>query len=147
MLNIRNCRRCGKLFNLAGDPPLCQECRRLEEEDFKRVKEYLFNNPGATISQVSLDLDISIERIKRYLREGRLEITGNNNNFLLECESCGAPIPSGRFCKNCLANLTGELKKVSREFKEEISQKDGSGRKNYIKYLYYGDENKGERKK
>ncbi|HHW32013.1 MAG TPA: MerR family transcriptional regulator [Clostridiaceae bacterium] len=142
MLNIRNCRRCGKLFNLVGDPPLCQECRKIEEEDFKRLKEYLFNNPGATLSQVSLELDISIERIKRYLREGRLEIAGNSDSFLLECENCGAPIKSGRFCKDCLSDLTTELKKVSREISGSITNKADPKENHNIKYLY-----KDERKK
>lgn len=142
MLDIRNCRRCGKLFNLAGGPPLCQECRKIEEEDFKRVKEYLFNNPGATMSQVSLDLGISIERLRRYLREGRLEIAGNDSSFLLECENCGAPIKSGRFCNDCISSLTGNLKKISGEIRNSIPGNADLKGKHYLKYLYKDESKK-----
>jgi phage FluMu protein Com len=58
MPDVRNCRRCGKIFNYIGGQPLCPACRQLDEEDFKRVKEYLYHNPGAVLSEVSTKLEI-----------------------------------------------------------------------------------------
>jgi hypothetical protein len=40
MSNVRNCRRCGKLYNYIGGAPICSSCREKDEEDFKRVKVY-----------------------------------------------------------------------------------------------------------
>ena len=34
------------------------------------------------------------------LREDRLEVT-EDSAIMLNCESCGAPIRSGRFCEKC----------------------------------------------
>jgi rRNA maturation endonuclease Nob1 len=136
MLNVRNCRRCGKIFNYISGAMLCQRCRQLEEEDFKRIKEYLYQNPGSSLSQVSTELDISVERIKRFLKEGRLEIVGNDENFILECESCGRSIKTGRFCNDCATNLAGKFKNAAREIGKSIDEQDIPKRSSSLKYLY-----------
>ena len=74
MGEIKNCRSCGKIFTYMGGQLLCRKCRDIEEEQFKQVKEYLYENPGATITEVAMQLEISVKKIKQYLREGRLEI-------------------------------------------------------------------------
>lgn len=113
MPDVRNCRRCGKIFNYIGGPPICPVCKQADEEDFKRVKQYLYDNPGATISQVSTELEVSVEKIKRFLREGRLEIVNDDGNFILECERCGKAIKSGRFCNDCERDMTRELQETA----------------------------------
>jgi len=65
-----------KTFNYIGGRPICQDCKKQDEEEFKRVKEYLYEHPKASIIEVSNALDISVQKIKSYLREGRLEIVG-----------------------------------------------------------------------
>jgi flagellar operon protein (TIGR03826 family) len=113
MSNIRNCRRCGKLYSYIGGTPICPSCREKDEEDFKRIKEYLYENPGATLSEVANTLEISVEKIKRFLREGRLEIVGDDGNMFLECENCGKAIKTGRFCEQCGRNIQDELKSAA----------------------------------
>ncbi|HHV95880.1 MAG TPA: MerR family transcriptional regulator, partial [Clostridiaceae bacterium] len=76
MPDVRNCKRCGRIFNYIGGVQLCPHCREEDEEDFKRIKRYLFENPKATVSEVASELNISIEKIKKFLREERLEIVG-----------------------------------------------------------------------
>jgi len=49
MPDIRNCKRCGRLFNYIGGRPICQDCKKQDEEEFKRVKEYLYEHPKASI--------------------------------------------------------------------------------------------------
>jgi len=120
MPDVRNCRKCGKIFNYIGGPPICPVCRKQEEDDFQRVKEYLYENPGASVTQVSTELDISIEKIKRFLKEGRLEITNDEGNLILECENCGKAIKSGRYCEACERELTFRLKSVASQLETNL---------------------------
>jgi len=82
-----------------------------EEDEFKVVKEYIYDNPGATISEVSQETEVSVEKIMRFLREERLEIKSENSNLVLGCERCGRSINSGRFCENCKGQITEGLKR------------------------------------
>jgi flagellar operon protein (TIGR03826 family) len=120
MPDVRNCRSCGRIFNYIGGAPICQACREKDEEDFKRVKDYLYDNPKASITQVSTDLDISIEKIRRFLKDGRLEIASDDGNLILECEKCGKSIKSGRFCQDCERNLTSGFRMAASQFKSEL---------------------------
>lgn len=104
MPEIRNCPRCGRIFTSIGRP-ICNKCMEAEEKEFKQVKEYIYDNPGANISEVSQETGVSAEKIMRFLREERLELISENNNLLLECERCGKPINSGRFCENCKVDI------------------------------------------
>lgn len=125
MAEIRNCPRCGKIFTYISRP-ICNSCLDMEENEFKVVKEYIYDNPGASISEVSAATEVSVEKIMRFLREERLEISSDNNNLMLECERCGRAIKSGRFCENCKADINKDFK---REFgldkKPEASKSQG----------------------
>lgn len=126
MPDVRNCRKCGKIYNYIGGSPICPVCRQLEEEEFKRVKDYLYDNPGASITQVSTELDISIELIKRFLKEGRLEIVGECANMVLECEICGKSINSGRYCPECERELSNGLKSTASQLSQQLGAQGGS---------------------
>jgi len=108
MPDLRNCRRCGKMYNYIGGPPICIDCKNADEEIFKKVKEYLYDRPGATLSQVATDLDVSVEKIRMFLKEGRLEIT-EGSNIILECERCGKAIKTGRFCNECQHEVSKDI--------------------------------------
>ncbi len=128
MSEVRNCRKCGKIFNYIGSP-ICPICKQAEEEDFKKIKDYLYRNPGSSITQVSIELDIGVEKIRRFLKDGRLEITGDDGNMILECENCGKSIKSGRFCDECERNLASELKATASQMKSEIGGISDASRK------------------
>lgn len=103
-MNVRNCRKCGKIYNYVTGPNLCPACRAALEEDFHRVKEYIRENPGATVNQVAEECDVEVGQIQQWLREERLEIA-EGSPLMLQCESCGAPIRSGRYCDKCRREL------------------------------------------
>lgn len=117
---VQNCRRCGAVFNSLNGGRLCPACVREDDEVFLTVKEFIYENPRATISEVASGLNISITRIKRYLREGRLEIIEKHNLFL-ECERCGVAIQTGRFCPACMDEFFKDLKKGG---DEPVKKKD-----------------------
>lgn len=137
MPDLRNCRRCGRMYNYIGGPPICIDCKNADEEVFKKVKEYLYDNPGATLSQVSIECDVSVEKIKMFLKEGRLEIT-DGANIILECERCGKPINTGRFCKECQNQVTNDIAGTSSrtiERKEENRPTTDLKRGGGLRYL------------
>lgn len=129
MSDVRNCRKCGKIFTYMGGSPICPACKQLDEEDFKRIKEFLYNNPGASLNHVSSELDISVEKIKRFLKDGRLEIVSEEGNMFLECESCGKAIKSGRLCGECEMDLASNLKSTANQMKSELDGMSESARK------------------
>ena len=142
MPDVRNCRRCGKIYNYIGGAPICPTCKQQDEEDFQKVKEYLYHNHGASVNQVSTDLDISVEKIRRYLKEGRLEITSEDGNMILECENCGKSIKSGRFCPECEKQLESGFRSAASQMQGEIDSLSDSGLKGMgMRYL-----NKNEKK-
>lgn len=144
MPDVRNCRKCGRIYNYIGGAPICPQCRESEEEDFKRVKNYLYENPGASITQVSTELEISIELIRRFLKDGRLEITNDDGNMILECENCGKSIKSGRYCPECERNLTAGLRSAANQMKTELdSQSTAADARSFgMRYLNKGYEKK-----
>ncbi len=106
-MDVRNCKRCGKIYNYDGFRN-CPTCRREDEDDFKKIKEYLYENSGANISDVEQATGIDSGKIIEFLRQNRLEI-GEGSNLILECESCGISIRSGRFCDKCTHDLQKEM--------------------------------------
>lgn len=139
MPDVRNCKRCGKIYNYIGGAPVCQDCRKQDEEDFKRVKEYLYDHPRATIFEVSKELDVSVQKIKGYLKEGRLEIVGDEANMILECESCGKSLRTGRFCDECAKGITNDIKSTADQLNKTMSEEIAAKRSAGMKYLNKND--------
>ncbi len=105
MKDIRNCKECGRLFQYDGISKLCYRCRKKDDEDFRKVKDYIYEHPKSTIHEVADETEVSRDKILRYLREGRLEIVGDNPGLILDCEMCGKPIRTGRYCNECATNM------------------------------------------
>ena len=106
-MDVRNCTRCGKIYQYDG-MKICPTCRKEDEKDYQTVKDYLKDNPGADISLVHEDTKVGIDKIIDFLRQGRLEV-GEGGNLLIDCEICGVPIRTGRFCSKCTNELQQEL--------------------------------------
>lgn len=136
MPEVRNCSRCGRIYNYIGGAPLCPACRDKDEEEYKKVKEYLYKYPGASLSEVSAQLEVSVEKIKRFLKEGRLEIIGEEGNMFLECENCGKAIRTGRFCDECerdmKRNFQSTAKDISARREEEEKAKESKFKMRYL---------------
>lgn len=110
-MEVRNCKGCGKLFNYIGGAPLCPYCMKQLEEKYAQVKEYIYDNPGATINEVSEENDVSVNQIKKWVREERLSFS-DDSPVGIACESCGKTIKTGRFCKECKIKVATEIGSV-----------------------------------
>ena len=99
-MELRNCPECGKLFAYTIRN-LCPECSKKEDENFDKVRDYIYDFPKATIEEVSENTGVSVKTVLEYLKEGRLMLRDNNKNILLHCELCNEPILTGRLCDKC----------------------------------------------
>jgi len=114
---------------------MCDVCKQLDEEDFRRVKDYLYKNSGANLTQVSIDLDVSVEKIKRFLKDGRLEIVAEDGNMFLDCEKCGKSIKSGKFCEECGKNITSDFKTMASRIKGQLDSSEAAKKAIGMRYL------------
>jgi len=116
-MNVRNCRNCGKIFNYLSGPLICPACKEALEEKFKEVKKYVQDNRGVTIHDVAEACDVNPQQIRQWVREERLEFAQGGVTGI-SCEKCGTPIPTGRFCPKCKAEMTNNLQSVMPKKKE-----------------------------
>ena len=78
----------------------CKDCGCIMYDDYGKVRNYIEKNVGATVNDVSIAVGVTREKIRRLLREDKIQIAPESMTFL-KCEMCGANIRSGRFCEKC----------------------------------------------
>ncbi len=103
MGELKNCKKCGRMFSSVNGQLFCSKCKSSDEEDFRVVREYVYDNPDSTVSDVHEATDVAEEKILKFLRQGRLMLKGDGVG--LECERCGKSVSSGRFCDKCAHEL------------------------------------------
>lgn len=121
-MEVKNCKGCGRLYNHISGPKLCPECRKKLEEKFQEVKEYIRNNSQAALSDIAKENDVTVAQLKQWVREERLTFS-NDSPVTLDCENCGAPIRTGRFCDNCKSTLKNEISSAITKPRLEPQQK------------------------
>ena len=126
-MDVRTCRRCGRLFNYLSGDDTCPVCRNKEEDVFKSVKDYLYEHKGAGFYEVKDALGIEGDLLRKWLREGRIEFAHGTDSGIV-CERCGQPIPSGKYCEKCKAEMAGDLKSVYPEKAKELAEKNMKAR-------------------
>ncbi len=134
-MDVRNCRTCGRLFNYIGGPPnMCPACRDELEKKFQVVKEYIRENPKASIQQISDDNEVTTSQIRQWIREERLQFT-EDSDIGIECENCGATIRTGRFCENCKNTMANNLSSAIEKPKAPEPPKKKPENKNKMRFL------------
>lgn len=134
-MNVRNCRKCGKIFNYAIGPIICPACKDAMEAKFKEVKEYVQNNRNATVGAVSEACDVEPTQIQHWIREERLQFA-DDSPIKVSCESCGTMIGSGRFCQQCKNNMVKDLNGAIRQPKAvEPEMKKKPHDKNKMRFI------------
>jgi rRNA maturation protein Nop10 len=114
-MSIRNCPQCGRIFEFVFKN-LCPECIQKEENESQEIVNYLKNNPGVGISEISEATGVSADKIIKMLKSGRLMIVCEKNSInLLTCDHCGKPIANGNLCQQCRDSITRVLIQGTRE--------------------------------
>jgi hypothetical protein len=106
----KSCKECGKLFLGFGD--LCPECKAKEEEDYRKVKDFLRKYPKSSIEVIEEATGVPEKKIRKFVQEGRLQ--GVSVEAISRCEICGKPITSGRFCPICAEKMAKQFKEASK---------------------------------
>lgn len=131
-MDVRNCRGCGRLFNyLGGGNNLCPNCMKALDEKFSQVKEYIYDNPEASIQQIMEDNKVSVQQIKKWIREERLCFS-EHSPIGIECESCGKMIKTGRFCSVCKEKLANTLHSAYQQEPEETRSVSDSPKMRFL---------------
>jgi hypothetical protein len=116
-MEVITCKHCKRLFNYLSGAPICPACRDALEVKFVKVKEYVRENPHEGIKEVAEANEVSVNQIRRWIREDRLAFS-EESGVGLDCESCGKLIKSGRFCPECKEKFIGSA--------QQLYQKDDS---------------------
>lgn len=110
-MNVRNCRKCGKVFNYVIGIPICPRCREEQEAIFQEVKKYVSEHYGADIMEVAQECNVDPGQIRQWIREDRLQFA-EDSPIRIPCEKCGKMIRSGRYCEECTMEMTNGFKKM-----------------------------------
>jgi len=127
---LSNCPRCGRLYdNTFKD--ICQQCTHEEEQLYTKVRKYIKENKNCTIYEASDATEVPVTLITRFIKQGRISLK-NNPNMMYPCETCGTPIAAGRFCNQCVNDLTkGFTDAVKRPDPNANRLRDGEQRSSY----------------
>lgn len=130
MAEFKNCKKCGKFFTSYGSK-LCSECQEEEEEEFRAVRDFIYEYPGVNMKQVAEGTEVPLDKILKWLKEERLILKLNDNGDMpdtgLNCEKCNKPISTGKFCDYCKKDISTSLKKEFGLDKPELKDKIDSG--------------------
>lgn len=131
-MDVRNCKMCGNLFNYSGSP-VCPSCNRKMEEKFAVVREYIRDNPASSIAVVAEETEVPVQQLKRWIREERLTFS-KESGVTIQCEKCGAPILTGRYCKECKRTMTKSFESLYNEggAEKRAKQSYGSAKMRFI---------------
>ncbi len=105
---LRNCRKCNRVFSSVEGLTLCSRCNVTVDDSFNRVREYINDNPVSSIKDVSKSTSVSSDIILKWIRDGRIILAENSS--ISFCQRCGSPMDGGRFCGRCIRDLAYGLK-------------------------------------
>ncbi|MBD2868407.1 TIGR03826 family flagellar region protein [Paenibacillus arenilitoris] len=121
-MNVDNCPRCGKLF-AKNFRDVCPSCLREIDKEYELCANYLRENRGSIITEVSDATGVSIKQITKFIREGRISLM-NAPNLSYPCESCGTLIRESHLCDNCRARLQKDRKNMIEDLARREEQKN-----------------------
>ena len=122
------CPKCGGIMIFKGCGEYkCEDCRYVDYDDYGKVRNYVEQHKGVTISQVADITGVKQKTVRTMLKESRLEIADGSNAYL-KCEMCGADIRSGRVCPKCEVAYNKMVEAKERERHAKMMEGFGMGR-------------------
>ncbi len=113
-MNVRNCKMCGRIFNYFSGQPVCPACREALEKKFQEVKQFVETNIDTSVANVAKSCEVEEGQIRQWVREERL-VFAEGAATGINCEVCGAPIRTGRFCDKCKNEMVNTFSNASKK--------------------------------
>ncbi len=108
------------------------EDKEKRETNVETVRRHIKDNGDQTLEEVAEATEVSVKKILKYIKEGRIEVS-DNSSMSYECESCGKPIYKGRYCSIC-------AKKIQNKFSNSFAKPSEQPSK--PKSVMYSQQNK-----
>ena len=101
------CDKCGKLFSSLRGEVLCPVCDAQDREAKNKMKEYLRDNPKATLREAAAATGAPEDSVKRLSMEVISAKLNSNKKMdvAYPCANCGTLIKTGTYCMACAAEL------------------------------------------
>ncbi len=132
-MELRACKNCRRLYNHFSGQTICPTCTSQLDEIYREVKNYVYDNPNATIQEVAEKFEITIKTIHGWIREEKLEFA-TSSLVGLPCQCCGAMIKSGRYCESCKKSMIEGLS-AAYESKQPVVQKEQKTSSNRMRFI------------
>ena len=101
------CDKCGKLFSSLHGEKLCPSCNAVDQAAQDKMKEYLRENPKASLKEAAEATGAPADSLKRLSIEVMSAKLNSNKKVdaVYPCANCGTMIKSGTYCPACAAEL------------------------------------------
>ena len=101
------CEKCGKLFSSLHGETLCPTCDAADRAAKDKIKEYLRDNPKATLKEAAAATGAPADSVKRLSMEVISAKLNSNKKIdsVHPCANCGTMIKTGTYCPACAAEL------------------------------------------
>ncbi len=119
-MQVRQCRICGKLFQSVGNYT-CLECQDRLDQEFRLVRDYLYEHSEADITEISRETGVSERSILQFLKEERLTLNVPCED--IRCEHCGRPVRAGKICTDCRDRLSRLFESVTEASAAKLADK------------------------
>ncbi len=136
-MGVRNCRKCGRLFNHIAGPAICPDCAKALEDKFQEVRKYVQQNGRVDMESICRDCQVDTQQIQQWIRQERLQFSGDSP-IKVSCEKCGKMIASGRYCHECKDKMARQLNEaaglsgIMTEAPKSAEQKKNSNRMRFL---------------
>ena len=72
MSNIRNCSRCGKMFNYIVGDVICENCKKEIEEKFQQVKKYI--EETGSMQEACTKMELSYSKASKMMKKAEKQL-------------------------------------------------------------------------
>lgn len=134
-MDVKNCRKCGRMFNYISGMPICPACREAAEAKFQEVKKFVQDNKTATMAEIVENCDVDSKQVQQWIREERLFFS-DDSPIKLSCENCGATINTGRYCEKCKKDMASNISDAFKPADSPMKPKEPQGKVNSRMYTY-----------